>query len=691
MTKRIPLQWPEAFGRLALHRPIDLLLHFPLRYEDESQVLTLADFLSGDSGQAQVRVVDSRVVFKPRRMLVVQVQDDSGIGLLRFMYFKQSMCNTLVPGQQIRVIGQARRSGLGELEFVHPRIRQGWLSPEALASQPLLAVYPTTQGLAQHVIRRAVARALREASPQEWIPLSWQRQLGAAPLHEALQRLHLPPSPLNPGLMQEAWHRIRFDELLAQQIALRRARARRTSQRAACLRGEAGLVSRLLKSLPFALTEGQNEAWHQVRADLTQDRPVHRLIQGDVGSGKTVIAALAAAQAIDSGYQAAVMAPTELLAAQLFEKLSSWLAPLGVETLGLWAAIPRVEKRRVLARAAQTEPCLIVGTHALIQKDVRFGQLGLAVIDEQHRFGVAQRIALRESLVGPEGLRCHILGMSATPIPRSLAMTFLADLDISVIRDRPAGRKPVHTRLISQSRREELLTRLLHFLDQEGQAYWVCPVIEEQEDSDRPLKALEETQAWLAPVLGDRLAVVHGRMRSDEKAAAMARFVSGAARLLLATTVIEVGVDVPTARLIVIDHAERFGLAQLHQLRGRVGRGEGQSTCILLYEPSLSETARERLKALYESDDGFELANRDLALRGPGEILGMRQSGEPELRFTDLVRDQALVQAAVSYGQKVALAYDDPLALQEMGISKEAIDSLLNRWARSADDVLTSV
>lgn len=691
MTTKPPTDWPEAFSRLALHRPIDLLLHFPLRYEDESQVMRLVDFRAGASGQAQVRVVDHRVVYKPRRMLVVQIKDVSGTGLLRFLYFQESMRKTFLPGQQIRVIGQARVSGAGELEFVHPRVRQGWLSPEALVDQPLVAVYPTTQGLAQHVIRRALARVLRKESPPEWLPEAWRRQIGVASLPEAIQRLHLPPSPLQPGLMQEAWNRIRFDELVAQQVALRRARARRFAHRAPCLGGSGELVSRLLQSFPFPLTEGQTEAWQQVRADLVQERPVHRLIQGDVGSGKTVIAALAAAQSVSSGYQAAVMAPTELLAAQLFEKLSSWLVPLGVEILGLWAAIPKAQKRRILARAAEDQPCLVVGTHALIQKDVRFGRLGLAVIDEQHRFGVAQRIALRERLTSPEGLRCHILGMSATPIPRSLAMTFLADLDISVIRDRPAGRKPVQTRLMSQARREELLGRLTRFLDHEGQAYWVCPVIEEQEDTDRPLKALEETQAWLAPVLGDRMAVVHGRMRPDEKTAAMTRFASGAARLLLATTVIEVGVDVPSARLIVIDHAERFGLAQLHQLRGRVGRGEGQSTCILLYSPPLSETARARLKALYESDDGFELANRDLALRGPGEILGMRQSGDPELRFTDLVRDQALVQAAVAFGQQIALSYDDSRALQEIGVSKEAIDSLLSRWARSADDVLTSV
>lgn len=683
--------WPEAFVRLGLQRPVDLLLHFPIRYEDETTVLALSEFGSGDSAQAQVQVCDVSVVFKPRRTLMIRVEDASGSATLRFLYFNESMRHNFTPGQRIRVIGQARRMATGEIAFIHPRIRSGWVDADALAQQPLVAVYPTTQGLGQHVIRRAVASALRECCPAEWLPHGHQRSLGLTSLPEAFAYLHQPGAPLNEGLLQSAWNRIRFDELVAQQVALRRARARRAMHLAPCLADAEGLAYRLMSQLPFTLTDGQRQAWDQVRSDLSQERPVHRLIQGDVGSGKTVIAALAVAQALGSGYQAVVMAPTEILATQLFEKFSVWFGPLGFETLGLWAGMPSSQKRASLARAASPEPCLLVGTHALIQPEVAFARLGLAVIDEQHRFGVGQRIALRDRLVGPSSLSCHILGMSATPIPRSLAMTFLADLDVSVIQDRPAGRQKIQTRLMAQSRREELRARLLHFLDHEGQAYWVCPVIEEQEESDRPLNALEETQAWLAPILGDRMVVVHGRMRPEEKAAAMTRFVSGVARLLLATTVIEVGVDVPTARLIVIDHAERFGLAQLHQLRGRVGRGEGQSTCILLYKPPLSETAQARLKALYETDDGFALANRDLALRGPGELLGMRQSGDPDLRFTDLVRDQALVQSAVALGQEIARSYEDDKALTSIGVPRSAIDALLDRWARGADDILTSV
>jgi ATP-dependent DNA helicase RecG len=683
--------WPQGFVRLGLYRPTDLLFHFPLRYEDESQVLALRHFQTGDSGQCQVSVVEARIVFKPRRTLLIRVADHSGEGTLRFLYFKDAMRQSFQPGHKIRVLGQARRSALGDVEFIHPRIRQGWLSPESLAQQPLVAVYPTTQGLSQAVIRRAMARALSDHRPAEWLPSDWRERLGLTTLPEALTTLHAPAAPLQESLLEAAWNRIRFDELLAQQVALRRARLRRAAHRAPRLLDAQGLSDRLLKVLPFSLTLGQQQAWLQVHADLCRDRPVHRLIQGDVGSGKTVIAALAAAQAIGSGYKAVVMAPTEILAGQLFEKLSQWLLPLGVETVFLKGGGPAAQRREVIARIASQDPCLVVGTHALIQKEVGFCRLGLAIVDEQHRFGVAQRMALRDRLLSSQQETCHILGMSATPIPRSLAMTFLADLDVSVIRDRPQGRLPIQTRLMSQSRRDELLERLLHFLAHEGQAYWVCPVIEEQEQTEHGLTALEETQAWLGPILGEQMAVVHGRLRPEEKAAAMARFSSGAVRLLLATTVIEVGVDVPAARLIVIDHAERFGLAQLHQLRGRVGRGEGQSTCILLYDAALSDTARERLKALYETDDGFELANRDLALRGPGEILGMRQSGEAGLRFSDLVRDHALVQAAVEAGQKIAEAYSTPADLAAMGLSRAAIDALLDRWARKADDLLRSV
>ncbi len=683
--------WPEGLRKLGLERPIDLLLHFPLRYEDESEVWPIARVASGQSVQLQVRVRSAKVVFRPRRTLLVEVEDETGRASLRYFYFKQSMVDDFTEGREIRVIGESRLS-LAGLEFVHPKVRSGWLSPEALASQPMLPVYPTTQGLAQATIRRQVVLALQKHLPEEWLPQAFLSVLGLRRLPEAIETLHRAPAAVD-GIRQSIdeqgpeWNRIRVDELLAQQIALRRARRSRANDRAFALNDAEGLADQLLKLLPFVLTAAQKRSWQELRSDLTQERPAHRLIQGDVGSGKTVIAALAAAHALGSGSQVAVMAPTEILAAQLHSKFSEWMSALGIEVLFLKGGLAASERRRRHESVASGACRLVVGTHALIQKDVVFKSLGLAIVDEQHRFGVAQRIALREQQSA--GHVAHIVGMSATPIPRSLAMTYLADLDVSVIDERPPGRKPIQTRLVSRSRREEVLDRLVHFLESEGQAYWVCPIIDEKEDAERAYAALSETEAWLRPTLGEKLQVLHGRMPAAEKAQAMARFVAGQARLLLATTVIEVGVDVPAARLMVIEQAERFGLAQLHQLRGRVGRGQGQSSCILMFEEPLSETARERLRALYETDDGFELARRDLAMRGPGELLGVRQSGEPSLRFSDLSRDQRLIEYAVDWAERHLNASGD--LLSGANVSPEQIEALLNRWAHGRDRFLASV
>ncbi|MGA1336477.1 MAG: ATP-dependent DNA helicase RecG [Burkholderiaceae bacterium] len=679
---------PAGLIKLGLLRPIDRVLHFPLRYEDESQVVSLGAVLPGQTVQCQVTVLSAQVVFKPRRMLVVLVQGDLTQASLRFIYFNESLRQRFVPGEQLRFIGQARRAPNG-LEFIHPKIRWGWLEPDQPVSPTLVSIYPTTQGLTQPVIARHIAQALASAMPAEWLDQQTLQTLGLPDLPRAIETLHRPPIHAHgPAELEPCWRRIRLDELVAQQIALRRARARRAVRQAPALVDQQGLCDRLLAGLPFQLTGAQQRAWQQVSQDLAQSRPAHRLIQGDVGSGKTVVAVLAAAQAVGAGWQAALMAPTEILAQQLFQKTSEWLSPLGVSVLLLKGGMPAAARREALSQISEGQAQVVVGTHALIQKSVNFHRLGLALVDEQHRFGVGQRLALRETV---DGLVSHTIGMSATPIPRSLAMTFLADLDVSVIDERPPGRTPIRTRLMAMAKREELAQRLLHYIDtQDGQAYWVCPVIEEQQDAERALLALEETQAWLAPLLGERLGVVHGRMPAKDKQAVMARFASGELRVLLATTVIEVGVDVPQARLMVIDHAERFGLAQLHQLRGRVGRGAGQSSCILLFDEPLSEAARQRLKALYETDDGFELANRDLAQRGPGELLGMRQSGEPSLRFSDLTRDQDLVAFAVDYGQRLIAAWSDPVARKAMGVSMDQLHALLDRWAHQADDLLTS-
>lgn len=684
-----PKPWPQVLQKLGLRSPTDLVLHFPLRFEDESSVCSLASLSAefgfwseqaSPSAQCQVEVLESQVVFKPRRMLKVRVKDDSGEAQLRFIYFNASMQSAMVKGARYRVIGVPRYSRLAGLEFIHPRLKKGWLSQEDLSQQPLRAVYPSTSGLTQDRLGQWIRKALDEHCPDEWLPEAYLKRLGLPSLPASIRALHAQMQPQ----ASPFWNRIRLDEIVAQQLALRRARSSRHRASAPALQDEKGLSQRLLQALPFKLTGAQHRAWLQVKTDLARPVATHRLVQGDVGSGKTVIAALAVAAAIGSGFQAAVMAPTEILAAQLHSKLSQWFEGFGLQLVFLKGGLSERDRRERLAGLADGTVSLAVGTHALIQESVQFARLGVSVVDEQHRFGVAQRIALREAGV-------HILGMSATPIPRSLAMTYLADLDVSVIDERPPGREPIRTRLIAQSRREELVEPLSRLREQGAQAYWVCPVIEGQQDNEKALAALEETEQWLRPVLGDELGVVHGRLKAAEKQAAMQAFARGDFTVLLATTVIEVGVDVPAARVMVVDHAERFGLAQLHQLRGRVGRGSGQSSCILLYQEPLSEAAKVRLRALYETDDGFELARRDLALRGPGELLGFRQSGEPELRFTDLERDEALVQSGVEIGAAIAEAFDDPKRLVKLGFEPQAVHRLLNRWHRLATDLLTSV
>ena len=684
-----PKPWPQILEKLGLNNPTDLVLHFPLRFEDESSVQSLTSLSEGfgirsdqasPSVQCQVEVLESQVVFKPRRMLKVKVRDDSGEAQLRFIYFNASMQAAMVAGTRYRVIGVPRYNRLSGLEFIHPRLKKGWLSQDDLREQPLRAVYPSTSGLTQDRLGQWIRKALDDHCPKEWLPEAYLKRLRLPSLHDSIQALHAQTQPE----ASPFWNRVRLDEIVAQQLALRRARSSRHRALAPALQDDRGLSQGLFKTLPFSLTAAQHGAWLQVKADLARPVAMHRLVQGDVGSGKTVIAALAVAAAVGSGFQAAVMAPTEILAAQLYSKLSQWFEGFGVKIVSLKGGLGEREKRERLAGLADGTVSLAVGTHALIQDSVQFARLGLSVVDEQHRFGVAQRIALREGGV-------HILGMSATPIPRSLAMTYLADLDVSVIDERPPGREPIRTRLISQSRREELVEPLCRLREQGAQAYWVCPVIEGQQDNEKALAALQETEQWLRPVLGDELGVIHGRLKAAEKEAVMQAFARGDFTVLLATTVIEVGVDVPAARVMVVDHAERFGLAQLHQLRGRVGRGSGQSSCILLYQEPLSDAAKMRLRALYETDDGFELARRDLALRGPGELLGLKQSGEPELRFTDLQRDERLVQAGVELGAAIAEAFDDSKRLLKLGFEPKAIQNLLARWHRLATDLLTSV
>jgi len=683
--------FPESLKKLGLHRWIDLALHFPLRYENESQVWSIDQVSPGQFAQIQVQVVSARIVFRPRRTLLVEVSDETGRAILRFLHFKDAQKNAYVPGHKIRVLGESRRS-LAGLEFIHPRTRLGWLSPEQIGQQPLLPVYPTTAGVSQLTLRRAIARALNAAHPAEWLPNQVLTAYRLMPLDQAIRLIHQPPADAeSTGVMRElmeregpAWDRIRFDELLAQQVAMRRARSLREVERAASLASDR-LVDQIIAGLKFDLTAAQKRAWTEIARDLEATVPMQRLLQGDVGSGKTVIAALAAARSVGSGLQMAVMAPTEILAEQLYEKFREWFGPFSVEVGLLKSGLGTRQRRELLAAISGGALPITVGTHALIQKGVTFSNLGLVVVDEQHRFGVGQRLALRSPV---DGRMPHLLSMSATPIPRSLAMTYLADLDVSVLDERPPNRQPITTKLMASARRDELVEKLTDFIAQGGQAYWVCPVIES--DAEEPLQAIETAADWLAPIFKDQLVVLHGRMGTEEKRLAMQDFSQGRRRLMLSTTVIEVGVDVPRATLMVIEHSERFGLAQLHQLRGRIGRGAAQSTCILLFDEPLSDVAKERLKTLYETDDGFEVARRDLAIRGPGEVLGLRQSGLPTLRYSDLQLHAVWVERAIQFGAKWAdrsAASAQPASAE---VSTQAVDALVDRWAYDKKDLLAS-
>ncbi|MFM7284677.1 MAG: ATP-dependent DNA helicase RecG [Betaproteobacteria bacterium] len=683
--------FPESLKKLGLHRWIDLALHFPLRYENESQVWSIDQVSPGQFAQIQVQVVSARIVFRPRRTLLVEVSDETGRAILRFLHFKDAQKNAYVPGHKIRVLGESRRS-LAGLEFIHPRTRSGWLSPEQIGQQPLLPVYPTTAGVSQLTLRRAIARALNAAHLAEWLPNQVLTAYRLMPLDQAIRLIHQPPADAeSTGVMRElmeregpAWDRIRFDELLAQQVAMRRARSLRGVERAASLTSDR-LVDQIIAGLQFDLTAAQKRAWTEIARDLEATVPMQRLLQGDVGSGKTVIAALAAARSVGSGLQVAVMAPTEILAEQLYEKFREWFGPFSVEVGLLKSGLGAKQRRELLAAISVGALPIAVGTHALIQKGVTFSNLGLVVVDEQHRFGVGQRLALRSPV---DGRMPHLLSMSATPIPRSLAMTYLADLDVSVLDERPPNRQPITTKLMASARRDELVEKLTDFIAQGGQAYWVCPVIES--DAEEPLQAIETAADWLAPIFKDQLVVLHGRMSTEEKRLAMQDFSQGRRRLMLSTTVIEVGVDVPRASLMVIEHSERFGLAQLHQLRGRIGRGAAQSTCILLFDEPLSDVAKERLKTLYETDDGFEVARRDLAIRGPGEVLGLRQSGLPTLRYSDLQLHAVWVERAIQFGAKWA---DRPAASAQPAsaeVSTQAVDALVDRWAYDKKDLLAS-
>ncbi len=694
-----PMTGPQkALHKLGLHRPIDLALHLPLRYEDETRLVKLRDVREGDMAQLEGAVTHSEVKLGGHRQLLVTLNDGTGTCLLRFFTFYPSMQQAMAVGSRVRVRGEIR-GGFAGLTMMHPVVKPA--GGELAAA--LTPVYPTVAGLPQSYLRRAVQAGLGRADLPDTVLSIYLKEICLHPswnMRKALSFLHNPTPDVSLSALQDhshpAWQRLKAEELLAQQLSQLQSRRERARLRAPMLAnrqtglctqpetdapgGSPGddnlavpvlsLYARLLATLPFELTAAQTRVVAEITQDIAHPVPMHRLLQGDVGAGKTAVAALTAAVCMDAGWQCALMAPTEILATQHFAKLVGWLHPLGITVAWLTGSQKAKERREMLALIASGQAQLVVGTHALIQDRVQFHRLALAIIDEQHRFGVAQRLALRAKVaadaneVDAAGAEPHLLMMTATPIPRTLAMSYYADLDVSTIDELPPGRTPIVTKVVHEARRDEVVERIRDQIAQGRQIYWVCPLIEESEALD--LTNATETHAQLSVALtGVMVGLLHSRMPVAEKHAVMRLFTSGQMAILVSTTVIEVGVDVPNASLMVIEHAERFGLSQLHQLRGRVGRGAAASACVLLYStgdaPRLGETARARLRAMAETNDGFEIARRDLEIRGPGEFMGARQSGDAMLRFADVVEDAALLDwarrlAPVMLDQHPALA-----------------------------------
>ncbi|MFA5489077.1 MAG: ATP-dependent DNA helicase RecG [Candidimonas sp.] len=670
----------RKFQRLGLHAPSDFVVHLPLRYEDETSIVTIDGLRPGQSAQVEGEILNCDVLLRPRRQLVAQIQDDTGVLALRWLHFYPSQLKQLEAGKRVRVRGEVR-SGFTGLEIVHPKVTQAG----AALAQALTPVYPSTDGLNQNSLRKAIERALTVADLSDTLPADIVRRYDLMAFAPAIRFLHHPPPHVTQDdLLQKAhpaWRRIKFDEILARQLSLVAARRARQAQHAHALEKTGGIVQALRENLPFALTSAQKRVVAEISSDLRRTFPMHRLLLGDVGSGKTIVAALAAAQAIANDSQVAMMAPTEILAEQHYQKLSAWLRPLGVKLAWLAGSLGVKAKRTAIEDIASGQAQCIIGTQALIQEKVSFARLGLIILDEQHRFGVGQRLLLgkKGESHGPRGVPLipHQLTMSATPIPRTLAMTFFADLDLSTIDELPPGRSTVITKLVDEQRREEVLHHVTTEVRQGRQAYWVCPLVEESEALQ--LQTALETFEHLKAVLPDlRIGLVHGKLPTQEKQDLMTAFRAGTIDLLVATTVIEVGVDVPNASLMIIEHAERFGLAQLHQLRGRVGRGTAKSVCVLLYQSPLSYVARQRLRTMYEVHDGFEIARRDLEMRGPGEFLGVRQSGQDLLKFADLNSDAQLVEQAQQAAKEMDASYP------------EHTGAHLARWMRNKEDFLRS-
>lgn len=667
--------------RLGIRTDMELVLHLPLRYEDETKLTSISEALFRRMGHVQIEgeIVASEVQYQPRRQWVVFVSDGVGQLALRFLHFYGSQVKQLSTGKRVRARGELRQ-GYHGIEIVHPAyqiVKENTPLPTALTP-----VYPTSEGISQSYLRKEIRAALARLDLSDTLPDELLSKLKLPSFSEAVHFLHHPPADVDESVLSNrthpAWQRMKFDELLAQQLSMRRAHLGRRRQTAHAFSPAGELTRRFAEKLPFSLTASQRQVIAEIQQDLTKPFPMQRLLQGDVGSGKTVVAAMTALAAIDNGFQAAMMAPTEILAEQHYQRLADWMEPLGVPVVWMSGSMKKKEKEDALSAIESGRARFVVGTHALIQETVRFAALGLVIVDEQHRFGVSQRLVLR-SKGEVNTFLPHQLMMSATPIPRTLAMTFYADLDVSVIAELPPGRQPVVTRLIAQERRDEVIERIRAAVEGGRQVYWVCPLIEESESLQ--LQTAVETHAVLTEALkGLSVGLIHGRMKPAEKQGVMADFLAGKIHVLVATTVIEVGVDVPNASLMIIEHAERFGLSQLHQLRGRVGRGATASACLLMYQKPLGKTAKERLLTMRETNDGFRIAQRDLEIRGPGEFLGARQSGQAMLRFADLEKDDALIDEAASVA--------DALLKGEVPDAARIVSRHLERWLDYKEEFL---
>ncbi|MFN3580102.1 MAG: ATP-dependent DNA helicase RecG [Pseudomonas sp.] len=663
----------EKLAKLGLSSVQDVLFHLPLRYQDRTRITPIGALRPGVDAVIEGVVQGAEVVMGRRRSLLCRIQDGSGTLTLRFYYFSAALKANLQRGSQWRCYGEVRPGASG-LEIYHPEL-QNLDGSEALpVAETLTPIYPSTEGLSQQRLRSlseaALAWLAQGNSLVELFPEALIKAYQLAPLHEAIRTLHRPPASVDLHALEEGrhWsqHRLAFEELLAHQLAMLHLRAQFRAHQAPAMPPSKELAAQYLRRLGFPLTGAQQRVGEDICADLQQTQPMLRLVQGDVGAGKTVVAAMAALQALEAGWQVALMAPTEILAEQHHSNFSNWFAPLGISVAWLAGKLKGKARLNQLQMIATGDAAMVVGTHALFQNEVQFHNLGLAIIDEQHRFGVQQRLALRDK--GAAGrFSPHQLIMTATPIPRTLAMSAYADLDTSVLDELPPGRTPVNTVLIPDSRREEVVERVRAGCGEGRQAYWVCTLIEESEQLQA--QAAEGTWAALCESLPElSIGLIHGRMKASEKAEIMAAFKGGDLHLLVATTVIEVGVDVPNASLMIIENPERLGLAQLHQLRGRVGRGSTASHCVLLYQAPLSQLGRERLGIMRESSDGFVIAEKDLQLRGPGEVLGTRQTGLVQFRVADLLRDADLLPEVQRAAAELQAEYP------------ERCQSLIDRW-----------